>query len=164
MEEEMRNTILLGCMILALLIGLPGCDWTSTGGGGGQNAGNATGLYQVVAGNLPFFTMNIWQDGNLLKGQDSNGDFWEGQTGGDLGSVGSAGFQAYLETYNPRNGLRQYLRGDISLGTETVGGDSYTGAIFSGHYSRSDNAEDTPFRMVGPNISDRWGDGEVITD
>ena len=81
----------------------------------------------------------------MLKGRDSRGLIWHGQTSGDLGTVGTGGFQVYLECANQRTGLTEWMRGNVYLGTYayTVLVDNeeqeeeIDAAIFEGVYTRS---------------------------
>jgi hypothetical protein len=166
-EKKMRRTALVSLIALALLLGLSGCgDWSTDATVHQTTEGNATGLYTVYQGELPFYTLNLWQEGNSLKGQDSRGLIWHGQTGGDLSTVGSAGFQIYLECVNQRTGLTEWMRGSIALGSYTytilVDGEQQEqeieAAIFEGVYTRSDGAETSAFYMLGPGYEPRWGE------
>ncbi len=167
----MRGTVLVSLITLTLLLGLSGCtDWSTDATVARTTEGNATGLYTVYRGDVPFRTLNIWQDGNMLRAQDSRGLSWHGQTSGDLGSVGTGGFQVYLECANQRTGLTEWMRGNMFLGTYVypilVDGEEeeveIEAAIFEGVYTRSDGAETSGFYLLGPSVESRWGTEEEI--
>ena len=175
---------------------LTGCPWGNATTSS-HNTGDATGYYYVSwtddnymlgQSDLPFENMNIWHDGNQLRGQDNRGVMWHGQTGADIpgyaeggdgdgggGAVTSGtpvGFQVFMEAQNQETHLTEWIRGNIFHGTTefeqwTLDDEgelvleevSQTGALLEGLYTRSDGSNDVAFVMVGPNTARFPGGG-----
>ena len=145
------------------MFALTGCPWSTEGDTSPHNAGNATGWYipyLYTSELVPFDSINIWHDGNVLRAQDDRGIIWHGNTGADIpttqvtsGEETSSvygGFQGYLETTNQDTGLTEWMRGNFFEATLIIYGETFTGVWFEGTYTRSDTYDSGGFLLYSP--------------